>query len=75
MHITLGGAFPKRHRADGGVIATIRKVAIFGVSHQPLARLRLLFGLLEALFNIWIFGFYFVQFREYFLYNFSKTKK
>jgi hypothetical protein len=42
---------------------------------QPLARLRLLFGPLEALLNIWIFGFCFVQFWEYFLCNFSKTQK
>jgi hypothetical protein len=40
-----------------------------------LARLRLLFGLLEASFNIWMFGFCFVKFREYFLCNFSETQK
>jgi hypothetical protein len=37
--------------------------------------LRLLFGLLEASLNIWMFGFCFVQFREYFLCNFSETQK
>jgi hypothetical protein len=42
---------------------------------QPVAPLRLLFGLLEASFNIWMFGFYFVQFREYFLCNFSEIQK
>jgi hypothetical protein len=42
---------------------------------QPVAPLRLLFGLLEALVNIRRFGFCFVQFREYFLCNFSKTQK
>jgi hypothetical protein len=42
---------------------------------RPLAWLRLLFGLLEALLNIWTFGFCFVQFREYFLCNFSETEK
>jgi hypothetical protein len=30
MHILLGGAFPKRHRANCGVIAIIRKVPILG---------------------------------------------
>jgi hypothetical protein len=30
VHETLGGAFPKRHRADCGVIAPIRKVPILG---------------------------------------------
>jgi hypothetical protein len=41
----------------------------------PVAPLRLLFGSLEALVNIWMFGFCFVQFREYFLCNFSETQK
>jgi hypothetical protein len=39
------------------------------------APLCLLFGLLEASLNIWIFGFCVVQFREYFLCNFSETQK
>jgi hypothetical protein len=39
------------------------------------APLRLLFGSLEASVNFWMFGFCFVQFREYFLCNFSKTQK
>jgi hypothetical protein len=30
VHILLGGAFPKRHRANCGVIAIIRKVPILG---------------------------------------------
>jgi hypothetical protein len=42
---------------------------------QPLAPLRLLFRLLEASVNFWMFGFCFVQFREYFLCNFSETQK
>jgi hypothetical protein len=42
---------------------------------QPVAPLCLLFGLLEALVNIRRFGFCFVQFREYFLCNFSETQK
>jgi hypothetical protein len=42
---------------------------------RPLAQLRLLFGLLEASLIIWMSGFYFVQFREYFLCNFSETQK
>jgi hypothetical protein len=41
----------------------------------PMAPLHLLFGLLEASLNIWMFGFCFIQFREYFLYNFSETQK
>jgi hypothetical protein len=41
----------------------------------PVAPLRLLFGSLEASVNFWIFGFCFVQFREYFLCNFSETQK
>jgi hypothetical protein len=42
---------------------------------QPVAPLRLLFGLLEASLNNRRFGFCFVQFREYFLCNFSETQK
>jgi hypothetical protein len=42
---------------------------------RPVAPLRLLFGFLEASVNFWTFGFCFVQFREYFLCNFSETKK
>jgi hypothetical protein len=41
----------------------------------PVALLRLLFGSLEASVNFWMFGFCFVQFREYFLCNFSETQK
>jgi hypothetical protein len=37
------------------------------------APLRLLFGSLEASMNFWMFGFCFVQFREYFLCSFSET--
>jgi hypothetical protein len=39
------------------------------------APLCLLFGSLEASVNFWMFGFCFVQFREYFLCNFSETQK
>jgi hypothetical protein len=42
---------------------------------RPVAPVRLLFGSLEALVNIWTSGFCFVQFREYFLCNFSETQK
>jgi hypothetical protein len=42
---------------------------------HPVAPLRLLFRLLKASLNIWMFGFCFVQFREYFLCNFSETQK
>jgi hypothetical protein len=38
---------------------------------QPVAPLRLLYGILEASLYIWMFDFYFIQFREYFLCNFS----
>jgi hypothetical protein len=40
-----------------------------------MAPLRLLFGSLEALVKLWATGFGFVQFREYFLCNFSETQK
>jgi hypothetical protein len=39
------------------------------------APLHLLFGSLEASVNFWTFSFCFVQFREYFLCNFSETQK
>jgi hypothetical protein len=41
----------------------------------PVAPLRLLFGSLEAPVNFWPSGFCFVQFREYFMSNFSETQK
>jgi hypothetical protein len=41
----------------------------------PVAPLRHLFGLLEALVNIRRFGFCFVQFQDYFLCNFFETQK
>jgi hypothetical protein len=39
------------------------------------ARLRLLFGSLEASVKFWATGFGFLQFREYFLCSFSETQK
>jgi hypothetical protein len=42
---------------------------------RPVASLRLLFGPLEASVNFRMFGFCFVQFRKYFLCNFSETQK
>jgi hypothetical protein len=42
---------------------------------RPVAPLCLLFGSLEASVNFWMTGFCFVQFREYFLCNFSETQK
>jgi hypothetical protein len=39
------------------------------------APLHLLFGSLEALVKFWATGFGFVQYREYFLCNFSETQK
>jgi hypothetical protein len=41
----------------------------------PVAPLHRHFGSLEASVNIWTSGFCFVQFREYFLCNFSETQK
>jgi hypothetical protein len=41
----------------------------------PVALLCLLFGSLEASVNFRMFGFCFVQFREYFPCNFSETQK
>jgi hypothetical protein len=49
-----------------------RAVLLCGALVAPL---RLLFGSLEASVNFWTFGFCFVQFREYFLCNFSETQK
>jgi hypothetical protein len=52
-----------------------------GLGHAALvcgalvAPLRLLFGSLEASVKLWVTGFGFVQFREYFLCNFSETQK
>jgi hypothetical protein len=51
-----------------------------GLGHAALvcgplvAPLQLLFGSLEALVKFWATGFGFVQFREYFLCNFSETQ-
>jgi hypothetical protein len=42
---------------------------------RHVASLYLHFGSLEASVNFWMFGFCFVQFREYFLCNFSETQK
>jgi hypothetical protein len=39
------------------------------------APLHLLFGSLEAPMKFWATGFGFIQFREYFLCNFSETQK
>jgi hypothetical protein len=39
------------------------------------APLQLLFGSLEASVKFWATGFDFIQFREYFLCNFSETQK
>jgi hypothetical protein len=40
-----------------------------------MAPLYLLFGSLEASVKFWATGFGFIQFREYFLCNFSETQK
>jgi hypothetical protein len=56
------------HRGRGQVPG--RAALLCGALVAPL---RLLFGSLEASVNFWTFGFCFVQFREYFLCNFSET--
>jgi hypothetical protein len=58
------------HRGRG--LALGRATLLCGPLVAPL---RLLFGSLEASVNLWMFGFCFVQFREYFLCNFSETQK
>jgi hypothetical protein len=58
------------HRGRG--LALGRAALLCGPLVAPL---RLLFGSLEASVNFWIFGFCSVQFREYFLCNFSETQK
>jgi hypothetical protein len=62
------GALTCRRRGQGPGRAALLCGAL-------VAPLYLLFGSLEALVNFWTFGFCFVQFREYFLFNFSETQK
>jgi hypothetical protein len=62
------GALTRRGRGQGPGHAALLCGAL-------VAPLRLLFGSLEASVNFWTFGFCFVQFREYFPCNFSKTQK
>jgi hypothetical protein len=61
------GAVTHRGRGQGLGLAALLCGAL-------MASLCLLFGSLEASVNFWTFGFCFVQFREYFLCNFSKTQ-
>jgi hypothetical protein len=58
------------HRGHG--LALGRTVLLCGPLVAPL---HLLFGSLETSVNFWMFGFCFIQFREYFLCNFSETQK
>jgi hypothetical protein len=58
------------HRGRGQGLG--RAALVCGVLVAPL---RLLFGSLEASVKFWATGFGFIQFREYFLCNFSKTQK
>jgi hypothetical protein len=51
VHILLGGAFPKRHRANYGVFAIIRKVPILGRHRSELA-----VDLLDVLAGLCIVG-------------------
>jgi hypothetical protein len=62
------GALTRRGRGQGPGHAALLCGAL-------VAPLHLLFGSLEASVNFWTFGFYFVQFREYFLCSFSETQK
>jgi hypothetical protein len=62
------GALTRRGRDQG-----LGRAAL--VCGALVAPLRLLFGSLEASVKFWVTGFGFVQFREYFLYNFSETQK
>jgi hypothetical protein len=57
------------HRGRG--LAPGRAALLCGALVAPL---RLLFGSLEASVKFWATGFGFVQFREYFLCNFSETQ-
>jgi hypothetical protein len=76
-----GGIYRRKGSIKGGASWPHHRVARPGPGPRPLgvslarAPLRLLFGILEASVNIRRFGFCFVQFREYFLCNFSKTQK
>jgi hypothetical protein len=58
------------HKGRGQVLG--RATLLCGPLMAPLC---LLFSSLEASVNFWMFGFYFVQFREYFLCSFSETQK
>jgi hypothetical protein len=49
-----------------------RAALLYGALVAPLC---LLFGSLEASVKFWATGFGFIQFREYFLCNFSETQK
>jgi hypothetical protein len=62
------GDLTRRGRSQGPGCAALLCGAL-------VAPLRLLFGYLEALVKFWAIGFGFVQFREYFLCNFSETQK
>jgi hypothetical protein len=64
----LPGPLTRRGRGQGPGRVTLLRGAL-------VAPLRLLFGSLEASVNFWTLGFCFVQFREYFLSNFSETQK
>jgi hypothetical protein len=58
------------HRGRGQGLG--RAALVCGALVDPLC---LLFGSLEASVKLWATGFGFVQFREYFLCNFSETQK
>jgi hypothetical protein len=76
-----GGLYRRRDDARGGPGALTTGGRGPGAGRapwwcgHPMALLRLLFDSLEASVNFRMFGFCFVQFREYFLCNFSETQK
>jgi hypothetical protein len=76
-----GGLYRRRGGVRSGPKRSHTKGRGQGLGHaallceRPMAPLRLLFGPLEALLNFLMFGFCFIQFREYFLCNFSETQK
>jgi hypothetical protein len=76
-----GGLYRQRGSVRGGPGRPHHQGRGAGAGHaalwcgRPVAPLRLLLSSLEASVNFWTFGFCFVQFREYFLCNFSETQK
>jgi hypothetical protein len=76
-----GGLYRRRGSVRGGPGFPHHRWAWAKAGRTPwwcgchVAPFRLLFGFLEASVNFRMFGFCFVQFREYILCNFSETQK